>query len=157
MQIAAMTLYLVGFIFRLIMIQKRVNVNYSMHPVGSNLRQNDAFFFILKQRMIKILQTLVFVFQRLPCLPLQPAWNVAQKVDVVWFYLRAPECSCPSKKSKTLPTSSKAFFPCTIHLDASRVRWVMKELCNQMYILFNFSTVFDPFWECVSLRSGEHG
>lgn len=70
-------------------------------------------FFILKRRMIKILQTqgfssLVFVFQRPLCLPVHPAWNVAQKVDVVWSYRQAPECSCPHKKLKTPPTSSKA-------------------------------------------------
>lgn len=46
--------------------------------------------------MIKILQTqgfssLVFVFQRQLCLPVHPAWNVAQKVDVLWSYLQAPE------------------------------------------------------------------
>lgn len=108
--------------------------------------------------------SLVFVFQRLPCPPVHPAWNVAQKVDVVWSYQRAPEWSCPRKELETLPTSSKALgskpsivLSRLIHLGALWVKTSGMLHNYQIHLLFNCSTVIDPFRECVSLRPDESG
>lgn len=136
--------------FRLIMMQKRVKVKSSTHPVGRNLRQNWAFFFFYLETeddqntadsgFFFFFYSLVFVFQRLPCPPVHPAWNVAQKVDVVWSYQRAPEWSCPRKELETLPTSSKTLGSKTsivlsrlIHLGAL---WVRRVTC---YIIIKFT------------------
>lgn len=134
------------------MIPKRVKVKPSVHPVGGiQDKIRGCCLFILKQRMIKILQTqgfssLVFVFQRRLCLPVHPAWNVAQKVDVVWSYQRASRMflSSPEIQNASYFIESSGVNPIHnsleyIMFNPFREHWLRWVAC---YIIITFTLCF---------------
>lgn len=127
----------IAFIFRLVMIYSDTNEGKGEIQHASCRQKSEEsktklglFFYILWNRgwskyckLRDFFFSLVFVFQRLLCLPVHPAWNVAQKVDVVWSYQCAPECFRPQE------TPNASYF-----FESSRVNTIHNP---RGYIMFN--------------------